>query len=95
MDRIRLFSGFTAPVRDFADTAMSRSDAAIDAHCPSPRAHDRAIVRNSKRNAVAAHTKKSRVREWHLRKTFNKNRREFLRSVSHRERTAMRDTLTA
>jgi len=38
---------------------------------------------------------KSRARERHHRKTFNKNRSEFSRSMSHRERTAMRDTLTA
>jgi len=74
---------------------MPRSDAAMDAHRASPGAHDRPVARNSNRNAIAAHTKKSRARERHHRKTFNKNRSEFSRSMSHRERTAMRDTLTA
>jgi hypothetical protein len=32
---------------------------------------------------------KSRARERHHRKTFNNNRSEFSRSMSHRERTAM------
>jgi hypothetical protein len=74
---------------------MPRSDAAMDAHRASPGAHDRPVARNSNRNAIAAHTKKSRAREGHHRKPFNKNRSEFLRSMSRRERTAMRDSLTA
>ena len=53
------------------------------------------LSRESNRNAIAAHTKKTRARGRHHRKTLNKNRSEFLRSMSRRERAAMRDTLTA